>query len=65
MDKLRAMQYLLKVADTQSFSRAAKAFGVPASRFRAALPTWKRNWAWCCCTVRHARCDSPKSVRST
>jgi DNA-binding transcriptional LysR family regulator len=31
MDKLRAMQYLLKVADTQSFSRAAKAFGVPAS----------------------------------
>jgi len=31
MDKLRAMQYLLKVADTLSFSRAAKAFGVPAS----------------------------------
>ncbi|MFZ3183400.1 MAG: LysR substrate-binding domain-containing protein [Pseudomonas sp.] len=31
MDKLRAMQYLLKVADTQSFSRAATAFGVPAS----------------------------------
>src|SRR3989338_3478206 len=30
MDKLRAMQYLLKVADTLSFSRAAKAFGVPA-----------------------------------
>jgi DNA-binding transcriptional LysR family regulator len=31
IDKLRAMQYLLKVADTLSFSRAAKAFGVPAS----------------------------------
>jgi DNA-binding transcriptional LysR family regulator len=31
VDKLRAMQYLLKVADTLSFSRAAKAFGVPAS----------------------------------
>ncbi|NRF67755.1 LysR family transcriptional regulator [Aquincola sp. S2] len=31
MDKLRALQYLLKVADTLSFSRAAKAFGVPAS----------------------------------
>lgn len=31
MDKLRAMQYLLKVADTLSFSRAARAFGVPAS----------------------------------
>ena len=31
MDKLRAMQYLLKVADTLSFSRAAKSFGVPAS----------------------------------
>ena len=31
MDKLRAMQYLLKVADTLSFSRAAKTFGVPAS----------------------------------
>jgi len=31
MDKLRAMQYLVKVADTLSFSRAAKAFGVPAS----------------------------------
>ncbi|HKX45058.1 MAG TPA: LysR family transcriptional regulator [Burkholderiaceae bacterium] len=31
MDKLRALQYLLKVADTLSFSRAAKAFAVPAS----------------------------------
>jgi len=31
MDKLRAMRYLLEVADTLSFSRAAKAFGVPAS----------------------------------
>jgi len=31
MDKLRALQYLLKVADTLSFSRAAKVFGVPAS----------------------------------
>lgn len=31
MDKLRALHYLLKVADTLSFSRAAKAFGVPAS----------------------------------
>jgi DNA-binding transcriptional LysR family regulator len=31
MDKLRAMQYLLKVADTLSFSRAARAFNVPAS----------------------------------
>jgi DNA-binding transcriptional LysR family regulator len=31
MDKLRALQYLLKVADTLSFSRAARAFGVPAS----------------------------------
>ncbi|WP_284619583.1 LysR family transcriptional regulator [Aquabacterium humicola] len=31
MDKLRAMHYLLKVADTLSFSRAAKSFGVPAS----------------------------------
>ena len=31
MDKLRALQYLLKVADTLSFSQAAKAFGVPAS----------------------------------
>lgn len=31
MDKLRAMHYLLKVADTLSFSRAAKSFDVPAS----------------------------------
>jgi len=31
MDKLRALQYLVKVADTLSFSRAAKAFAVPAS----------------------------------
>ncbi|UXI66830.1 LysR family transcriptional regulator [Tahibacter amnicola] len=31
MDKLRALQYLVKVADTLSFTRAAKAFGVPAS----------------------------------
>ncbi len=31
MDKLRALQYLVKVADTLSFSRAAQAFGVPAS----------------------------------
>jgi len=31
MDKLRALQYLLKVADTLSFSRAARAFGVPPS----------------------------------
>jgi len=31
MDKLRALQYLLKVADTLSFSRAARSFGVPAS----------------------------------
>lgn len=31
MDKLRALQYLLKVADTLSFSGAARAFGVPAS----------------------------------
>src|SRR6185369_3688272 len=31
MDKLRALQYLLKVADTLSFSRAARAYGVPAS----------------------------------
>lgn len=31
MDKLRALQYLLKVADTLSFSRAGKVFGVPAS----------------------------------
>jgi DNA-binding transcriptional LysR family regulator len=31
MDKLRALQYLVKVADTLSFSRAARALGVPAS----------------------------------
>jgi DNA-binding transcriptional LysR family regulator len=31
MDKLRALHYLLKVADTLSFSRTATAFGVPAS----------------------------------
>jgi DNA-binding transcriptional LysR family regulator len=31
MDKLRAVQYLVKVADTLSFSRAAQMFGVPAS----------------------------------
>ena len=31
MDKLRALQYLLKVADTLSFSGAARAYGVPAS----------------------------------
>ncbi|WP_186510899.1 LysR family transcriptional regulator [Caenimonas sedimenti] len=31
MDKLRALQYLIKVADTLSFSGAARAFGVPAS----------------------------------
>lgn len=31
MDKLRALQYLIKVADTLSFSRAAKTLGVPAS----------------------------------
>jgi DNA-binding transcriptional LysR family regulator len=31
MDKLRALHYLLKVADTLNFSRAARAFGVPAS----------------------------------
>ena len=31
MDKLRALQYLIKVADTLSFSGAARAYGVPAS----------------------------------
>lgn len=31
MDRLRALHYLLKVADTLSFSGAARAFGVPAS----------------------------------
>lgn len=31
MDRLRAMHYLLKVADLLSFSRAAQALGVPAS----------------------------------
>ncbi|MFN4116651.1 MAG: LysR family transcriptional regulator [Inhella sp.] len=31
MDKLRALNYLLKVADTLSFSRAAQQLGVPAS----------------------------------
>ncbi len=33
MDKLRAVQYLVKVADTLSFSRAATMLGVPASSF--------------------------------
>ncbi|NNC37940.1 MAG: LysR family transcriptional regulator [Hyphomonadaceae bacterium] len=31
MDKLRAIKYFLKVAETGSFSRAAKSFGVPVS----------------------------------
>ncbi|HEY9103147.1 LysR family transcriptional regulator [Chitinimonas sp.] len=31
MDRMRALQYLLKVADTLSFSQAARAFDVPAS----------------------------------
>jgi DNA-binding transcriptional LysR family regulator len=31
MDKLRALQYLVKVADLSSFSQAAQAYGVPAS----------------------------------
>ena len=31
MDKLRAVQYLVKVADTLSFSHAARILGVPAS----------------------------------
>ena len=35
MDKLRALHYLLKVADTLSFSRAAQAFGVPYLDIRA------------------------------
>jgi len=31
MDKLRALNYFLKVAETLSFTEAAKAFDVPAS----------------------------------
>lgn len=31
MDKLRALQYFVKVAETKSFSQAATSFGVPAS----------------------------------
>lgn len=31
MDRLRALSYFIKVAETGSFSRAAKSFGVPAS----------------------------------
>jgi len=31
MDKLRALRYFLKVAQTENFTGAAKAFGVPAS----------------------------------
>lgn len=31
MDKQRALQYFIKVAETQSFSEAARAFAVPAS----------------------------------
>ncbi|MEM7016222.1 MAG: LysR family transcriptional regulator [Pseudomonadota bacterium] len=31
MDKLRAMKYFIKVAETENFTRAAKSLGVPAS----------------------------------
>ena len=31
MDKIRALKYFLKVAETSSLSRAAKSFSVPAS----------------------------------
>ena len=31
MDKIRALKYFLKVAETSSFSNAAKHFSVPAS----------------------------------
>ncbi|WP_171013593.1 LysR family transcriptional regulator [Chitinivorax sp. B] len=43
MDKLRALQYLLKVADTLSFSRAAKIFGVPASSISRRIADLERE----------------------
>ena len=53
MDKLRALQYLVKVADTLSFSRAAKAFG-DAAHANAARAV-RRSPAQACGAVRGER----------
>ena len=37
MDRMQALQYFLEVAETGSFSKAAKSFGVPASSISRAV----------------------------
>ena len=65
MDKLRALHHLLKVSDTLSFSRAAQAFGVPASSISRRIAGLEAELAWNCCTARREPCGSPKSAPCT
>ena len=37
MDRMQALQYFLEVAETGSFSKAAKSFSVPASSISRAV----------------------------
>jgi hypothetical protein len=62
MDKIHAMQLFIRVAELESFSRAADTLVFLKVAYRAKSRPWKIIWARSCCTALPAAFSSHKTV---
>lgn len=62
MDKIHAMQLFIRVAELESFSRAADTLGLPKGSVSRQIRAPKIIWARSCCTALPAAFSSHKTV---
>lgn len=62
MDKIHAMQLFIRVAELESFSRAADTLGLPKGSVSRQIELWKIIWARSCCTAPLAAFSSRKTA---
>ena len=59
---LNAVQLLIKVAESRSFTQAASLLGTSQSAYRAPWRSWRKTWARGCCTAIRAACRSRQTA---
>lgn len=62
MDKIHAMQLFIRVAELESFSRAADTLGLPKGSVSRQIQALKITWAHSCCTAQPAAFSSRKTA---
>jgi DNA-binding transcriptional LysR family regulator len=61
MDKIHAMQLFIRVAELESFSRAAETLSLPKGSVSRQIQALETIWGCACCTAPRAGFSSPRT----